>query len=198
MAVDAREWSRSLYAALERDRSTASELRKAAVAGELGNWTQALTGLVARSFRDLGLDVAAKGHKCASLPVGRGEYLALDVTALPNTGRTWRFPAAVCELENSAREDIVAYSLWKVLCIRDVLRVVFCYQNERADASGLVRLLGDNVVGTMSLPERERLSGDTLVFVGSHSESNSFPYGFFRAWRLNRNVGRFEAFGWRD
>jgi hypothetical protein len=37
-----------------------------------------------------------------------------------------------------------------------------------------------------------------LVFVGCRSESDTFPYGFFQAWCLNRNVGRFESFGWQE
>ena len=198
MAVEAREWARSLYATLDGDRTTADDLRQAAVAGDLARWTQALTGLVAQSLRDLGPKVAAKGHRCTALPVEREEYLALDVTAFPDAGSAWRFPVVVCELENSARDEVVAYALWKVLCIRHALRVVFCYRSARTDAQRLIGSLSDNVVGAMALPDRERLSTDTLVFVGSRSESDTFPYGFFQAWCLNRNLGRFETFRWQE
>ena len=125
MAVDAQDWARSLYAALDGDHRIAAVLRRASVAGDLTRWTQALTGVVAQSLSGLGLAVAAKGHRCTALPVEREEYLALDVTAFPGAGRAWRFPVAVCELENSARDEVVAYALWKVLCIRHALRVVF-------------------------------------------------------------------------
>ena len=157
MPVDARDWARSLYAALDGDRTTADEQRQAAVAGDLARWTQALTGLVAQSLRGLELEVAAKGHRCTALPVAREEYLALDVTAFPDAGSTWRFPVAVCELKNSARDEVVAYALWKVLCIRHALRVVFCYRSARADAPRLIGSLADRVVGAMALPDRERL-----------------------------------------
>lgn len=197
MPVDARDWARSLYASLKDDHMTATELRQASVAGDLTRWTQALTGLVAQSMRGLGLEVAAKGHRCTVLPVAREEYLALDVTALPQARSVWRFPAIVCELENSARDEVVAYALWKVLCIRHALRVVFCYRSARADVPRLIRTLSDGVVGAMALQDLERLSADTLVFVGSRSESDTFPYGFFQAWILNRNLGRFETFGWQ-
>ena len=198
MAIDAHDWARSLYASLDEDPATAAQLREASIAGDLAGWTQALTDLVAQSVCQLGLEVAAKGHRCTAMPVQREEYLALDVTAFQGAGDTWRFPAAVFELENSARNAAVAYALWKALCIRDSLRVVFCYRSARADARRLIGLLANRVVGAMAVPDRERLGGDTLVFIGSRSESASFPYGFFQAWRLNRNLGRFESFMWQE
>ncbi|MYA16810.1 MAG: hypothetical protein F4Z28_08610 [Gammaproteobacteria bacterium] len=198
MAVGSRDWTRSLYETLDGDYTTAAELREASIAGDLARWTQALTSLVTRSLRELGLEVAARGHRCTGLPIKREEYLALDVTAFRGVERGWRFPVAVCELENSGSDAVVAYALWKVLCIRDTLRVVFCYRSPRSDARRLIRLLTDGIDGAMAHPDRERLGGDTLVFIGSRSESHTFPYGFFQAWRLNRNLGRFETFGWQE
>lgn len=197
-AVEASDWARSLYETLDGDDKAATKLREAAVAGDLTRWTQALTSLVARSLRELGLEVAAKGHRCSTLPVEREEYLALDVAAFPGAECAWRFPVAVCELENSATDAVVAYALWKVLCIRNALRVVICYRGVRSDAPRLIELLTDSVVGAMPLTDRERLRADTLVLVGSRNESHTFPYGFFQAWRLNRNLGRFETFGWQE
>lgn len=198
MPAGANEWSRSFYAGLQRDHSTVRELRDAAVFGELARWTASLTSLVADAFRRLGFDVAAKGHRCDTLPVAREEYLALDVTALAPGGGTWRFPAAVCELENSGRDEVVAYSLWKTLCVRNALRVVFCYRSVREHAPGLVSYLANQVAGALSVADRQRLHGDTLLFVGTRSEAGTFPYGFFRAWRLNKNTGRFEPFPWQE
>ena len=86
---------------------------------------------------------------------------------------------------------------WTSLRSRTLGRVGFCYRSARTDARRLVGLLADTVVGAMALQDRERLSADTLVFVASRSESNTFPYGFFQASRLNRNLGRFELFGWQ-
>jgi hypothetical protein len=111
------------------------------------------------------------------------------------TGETgWRFPQAVCELENAADDDQVAYSLWKVLCVRCTLRVVFCYRPEADVGSPLVTKLSATVVEAMPIPERASLSGDTLVVMGSRNEASTFPYGFFQAWKLNPNTGRFERF----
>lgn len=53
------------------------------------------------------------------------EYLVLDVTAFRDGGSAWRFGVPVCELENSTRDEVVAYALWKVLCIRQAPRVVW-------------------------------------------------------------------------
>ena len=198
MAVDARDWARSLYAALDGDRVTADELRQASIAGDLARWTQALTGLVGPVAAWPRAGSGGQGPPVHGAAGGAEEYLALDVTAFPDAGSAWRFPVAVCELENSARDEVVAYALWKVLCIRHALRVVFCYRSARADAPRLIGSLADRVVGAMALPDRERLSADTLVFVGSRSESDTFPYGFFQAWCLNRNLGRFETFGWQE
>lgn len=153
---------------------------------------------VAQSLGGLGLEVAAKGHRCTVLPVERGEYLALDVTAFPDAEGAWRFPVAVCELESSASDDVVAYALGKVLCVRLALRVVLCYRSARADAPRLIGSLAGRVVGAMALPDKERLSAGPLVFVESRSESDTFPYGFFQAWRLNRNLGGLESFRWQE
>ena len=198
MAPDAGAWARSFHAALASDHAATATLREASLAGDLGAWTQTLTGMVSRSLHHLGLRVAAKGHPHGALPVVRGEYLALDVAAFAGPDDSWRFPAFVCELENSPRNELVEYALWKVLCIRNAVRVLFCYRSGRTDGANLVRALANRVVGPMALHDREHLSGDTLVFVGSRSDAASFPYGFFRAWRLNRNLGQFESFVWQE
>lgn len=197
MVVDPEEWSKAFYASLAADPEIAVALREASIAGDLARWTTSLTGVVAEAFERLGLEVAAKGHRGSVLPVRREEYLALDVTALPANGGTWRFPVAVCELENSTRDEVVAYALWKVLCVRSALRVVFCYRSLRTDGPGLVSDLAEQVVGAVPLVDRQRLPGKTLIFVGSRNESSNFPYGFFQAWSLNYNTGRFEPFAWQ-
>ena len=104
-------------------------LREAMQMGALKHWTQALTGIVVGTFAEMGWRGAARGHKSDLLPVSRSEYLALDVVAFDIAGDLrWRFPVGVFELENSPADDLVAYSLWKVLCVRASLRVVFCYR----------------------------------------------------------------------
>src|SRR5947208_2082717 len=94
----------------------AASLKQAAQGANLGPWTGALTGAVVRTCEAVGWKASAKGYKDVELlPIHRSEYLALDVMAFPEGEKRWRFPVAVMELENSNREDQIAYSLWKVL-----------------------------------------------------------------------------------
>ena len=167
-------------------------LREAAMQGQLGRWTEALTSVVCDTCSGLGWEAAAKGHVSRLLPVSRSEYLVLDVVAFESAGdRRWRFPVAAFELENSADDDRVAYSLWKVLCVRANLRVVFCYRRSSEVGNELVRYLAEQVVRAMELQDRAKLTGDTLLVVGSYSEAATFPYGFFKEWLFDANVGKF-------
>lgn len=190
----ATRWASQFYAALADDRPVADDLRDASLRSDLARWTATLTGVVVRSFEQLGLAAVGKGHRCSFLPVKRNEYLAQDVMAFPSTGTGWRFPTAVCELENSVDTDLVAYSLWKVLCVRCGLRIVFCYRPDPGAGPAFVADLASAVVDAMPIAERAALEGETLVVVGSRNESSTFPYGFFQAWKLNSNTGRFERF----
>lgn len=195
MMTLATRWASQFYATLGDDRAAADQLRDASMRSDLGSWTAALTGSVVRSFERLGLAAAGKGNRCAVLPVSRGEYLALDVTAFPRGDTAgWRFPIIACELENSAAADLVAYALWKVLCVRCALRIVFCYRPDPEAGPTFVSSLATSVVDAMPIAERAALDGETLVIVGSRNESSTFPYGFFQAWKLNSNTGRFERF----
>jgi hypothetical protein len=190
----ATKWASRFYATLGDDRPAADDLRDASLGADLARWTSTLTRVVVQSFEQLGWAAAGKGHRCAVLPVQRNEYLSQDVMAFPSTGTGWRFPAAVCELENSADAALVAYSLWKVLCVRCGLRIVFCYRPDPSEGPAFVASLGSSVVDALPLAERAALDGETLLVVGSRSESSTFPYGFFQAWKLNSNTGRFERF----
>ncbi len=166
-------------------------LRHAALDARLGEWTALLTGVVVATCRTVGWQASAKGHHLDLLPVGRGEYLAMDVMAFAEDGGRWRFPTAVMELENSRRDDYIAYSLWKVLSVRASLRIVFCYRRNATEAPALLRFLRDDVIQSLGLLSRMRLEGQTVVVVGSRADSEMFPYGFFNWWRLEQNIGTF-------
>lgn len=169
-------------------------LKTASVAGRLGEWTTSLTACVATACRATGWRASAKGHECELLPVRRSEYLALDVMAFAENDKRWLFPTAVMELENGQREDTIAYSLWKVLCVRAHLRFVFCYRKDASAAPALIQHLRREVIEAMGLHGRLNLEGRTFVVVGSRNEADTFPFGFFKWWELNTHTGRFEPF----
>ena len=188
----ATRWLARFHAALDADPETSSELRDASIRRELKRWTVALTSAVVRSIEALGLTAAARQKAGSALPLTQQEYLGQDVMAFHPGPRSWRFPVIVAELENSPDDRRVAYSLWKTLCIRCDLRIVFCYRAEPTDAPMLVRALAAEVVGELPRSDRARLDGETVVVVGSRDEAATFPNGFFQAWKLNTNTGRFE------
>ena len=187
----AQQWF-STFMGTVQQHEVSAKLRDAAIQGRLRKWTEALTALVIESCEAMGWSGAARGHQSDLLPVHRQEYLAMDVMAFEPVGdRRWRFPVAVFELENSDDDDRVAYSLWKVLCIRATLRVVFCYRRDAGMGVELVRHLSNEVANAMGIAERTSLEGETLVVVGSRNEAATFPYGFFKDWLFDTNVARF-------
>ena len=157
----------------------------------LGKWTSLLTDAVVRTCSDLKLTAVAKGNKNPVLPVSRSEYLSLDAVAFKTAEQRWKFPYAVFELENSSSDDLIAYSLWKILCIRAPLRFLFCYRQSSEFGSSLVRKLSLEILSALSIGERESLHGETAVVIGGRSSSETFPYGYFRWWILEKNTGAF-------
>lgn len=170
----------------------AGPLRSAAQDERLADWTAHLTGAVVQTCDSLGWKAAARGNKLHILPVPHCEYLTLDVMAFaPASACGWCFPVAVAELENSPDERRIAYSLWKVLCVRSDLRIVFCYRHSFDDAPALVSYLARVVVAALTIEDRMSLKGETYVVVGSRNDSATFPYGFFKWWQLDKNTGHF-------
>jgi hypothetical protein len=138
---------------------------------------------------EIGWIATAKGHKQNILPVRHQEYLGMDVMAFRDEEKEWKFPVAVFELENQKQR--AAYSLWKVLNVQTDLRIVFCYQSNTGEGSGLIRFLKEEVVRSMEIEKRVALIGETLVVVGNKGESEIFPQGFFKWWQLDINTGSF-------
>lgn len=189
----AEQWRETFLAKVQAD-CFAVPLKEAALEERLSDWTKALTATSVVTCQALQWEAAAKKHRLTSLPVCRSEYLSLDVMAFGQAASRWRFPLAVIELENSKDDDKIAYSLWKVMCVRADLRVVFCYRREPTEGAELVRFLREEVVSALALPDRVKLAGETVVVVGSRNESSTFPYGFFKWWRLETNTGMFRLF----
>jgi hypothetical protein len=187
-------WDQWHPAFLERIREPgmAETLKQAALAEILSTWTSSLTTAVVQSCEALGWAASARWHPCRRLPQAGKEYLSIDVTALPGgTAPLWPFPLAVFELENHRTDRRVAYSLWKVLCIRAGLRVVIAYRPDWEQTRRLVTRLAEDVVGGLRPEERTTLGGQTVLVVGNRGEGETFPWGYFKFWMLDVNLGRF-------
>jgi len=103
-------------------------------------------------------------------------------------------PLAVFELENSARDDRVAYSLWKIHFVRPRPRVVMAYRRSWELASALPNHLVADVLSGLR-PAKETVLDDIVMVTGSRSDGESFPWGYFRFWRPDHVVGRFTKLG---
>ncbi len=172
---------------------TTQQLQKASRQGKRA-WTSSMTEAVIQTCSVMGWEASAQGHKGASLPQLRSEYLNIDVMSFVPDSQRWLFPVAIMELENQQDDDYIAYNLWKLLCVRADLRVVYCYRPEAAQGRDLMELLSREVIGALTVKQRISLVGDTVMVVGSKAASETFPYGFFKWWRLEKNTGRLRPF----
>jgi hypothetical protein len=178
--------------------SSGTLLQTASLGEDLRNWTNELTTAVVRSCERAGWSAAAKWNPCRRLPQHGQEFLGIDVLAFPPEGDPayrWPMPLAVFELENARRADRVAYSLWKVLCIRTQLRVVFAYRPDWERSRQLVGVIERDVIAGLRHERRTSLDGQTVLVVGNRGEGETFPWGYFKFWMLNINLGRFEKIG---
>lgn len=154
----------------------APQLASAADGLHLGAWTDLLTSTVIQSCRSIGWVTAAKKTGERPLPIARDEYLGIDVMAFSQASG-WRKPAATFELENSRRDDLVAYALWKACTVNARLSCLFCYRAEQDSIAKLVALLANDVLRSAEVNE-------VLVVVGTRASADTFPDGYFRpfAW----------------
>ena len=185
---------REAFLGVVQQPETAAPLKTASLAEDLKTWTACLTSTVVTSCRNLGWLAAAKGHRLQEFPQVGQEYLGIDVMAFsgePKPGR-WRFPIAVFELENRRTDRRVAYSLWKVLCVRAPLRVVFAFRRDWEAGRRSVNATCEDVIGSLAVAEKEALKGEVVLVMGNRGEGETFPHGYFKFWKLDVNVGHFE------
>lgn len=183
---------RSLFFKTVEDPAISVALKNSALKENLSDWTSTLTKVVVLTCKAMGWRASARNNKSDLLPINRSEYLTMDVMAFPEGPRRWHFPLAVMELENQTRDEQIAYSLWKVACVRSDLRMVFCYRRNKREISDLLNHLRDNVMEIMGIAGRQKLDGDIVVVVGCRDKAETFPYGFFKWWRFDKNVGKFD------
>lgn len=173
----------------------APQLKEASLAANLREWTRLTTRAVVRCCESNNWEATARGHRLERLPELASEYLSLDAMAFANRHQSdcrWPLPLAVFELENSSRDDRVAYSLWKVLCVRAPLRMVFAYRDDWQQARGLVDYVAREVVAAIPPEQRISFDGETALVTGSRGEGETFPFGYFKCWMLDTNLATFD------
>uniref|UniRef100_A0A7C5VEN2 Uncharacterized protein n=1 Tax=Thermus caliditerrae TaxID=1330700 RepID=A0A7C5VEN2_9DEIN len=186
--MDVQEWYEAFRRQVRRN-PWADGLREAALTGTLGRWTALLTEVVAGACEELGLKVAARGQDSRILPILRQEYLGLDVLAFPKgESPRWVKPVLAFELENSQKEEVIAYALWKVCMVRVAWGGVFCYRREPEQVGEILPTLAE-VVQALA-PDME-----LMVVVGTRNRAEDFPDGFFRPYRWDVNYKRFRLMG---
>ncbi len=187
------QWQQAFLDVVQQP-SVAAPLKEASLAEDLKTWTACLTSSVVESCKALGWLAAAKGHRLSELPQAGQEFLSLDVMAFQSepSPKRWRFPVGVFELENDRTDDRVAYSLWKVLCVRAPLRVVFAFRRDWDASRSSVNAICADVIGSLSVGDRSALTGEIVVVIGNRGDGDTFPWGYFKFWKLDTNVGRFE------
>ena len=189
-----KDWWSSFLSDIQPE-NRAGPLKEASSDEKLGIWTRLTTESVVRTCESRGWEAAARGHRSIRLPESASEYLALDAMAFPSRAVSvarWPLPVAVFELENSPRDDRVGYSLWKVLCVRAPVRMVFAYRKDWDQTRRLMDHLVSDVIGSLSPEERVKLDGEIAVVTGSRGESETFPHGFFKLWNLDAKLGKFD------
>lgn len=172
----------------------ATPLKTASLAEDLKSWTTCLTASVVTSCSHLTWKASAKGHPSEEIPKPGQEYLNIDVMAFesrPENAR-WALPIAVFELENARTDTRIAYSLWKVLCVRAQLRVVFAFRRDWESSRRTVSDVCQDVIGGMSPVDRMEINGETVIIVGNRGDGDSFPWGYFKCWRLDPSRGVFD------
>lgn len=185
---------RSMFLNVVQEPEVAVPLKRASLTEDLRSWTGCLTSAIVASCGRCGWLAAAKGHRLNELPQPGQEYLNIDVMAFPaasGPGR-WRLPIGVFELENHRTDERVSYSLWKVICTRADLRVVFAFRRDWDETRKSVEAIGRDIVGSLTVSERVALAGETALIVGNRGDGETFPWGYFKMWLLDTNVGRFE------
>ncbi len=159
---------------------------------ELPQAGQEYLGIDVMAFAACGAGVSP-AFQGAKFSTSQTRKTAGETPAPQNTaGGRWRLPIAAFELENHRSDDRVAYSLWKLLCVRADLRVVFAFRRDWEESRQAVEAVGRDVIGSLSPAERTSLTGETVMIVGNRGEGETFPWGYFKMWLLDSNVGRFE------
>ena len=188
MTAFAQQWQSAFMATVQQQRY-AQPLKQAACREALSDWTIHLTTAVVAACSEIGWRASAKNCPIPAIPVKTKEFLSLDVTAFEPSDKQWPLPIAIMELENQGSR--IPYSLWKVLCVRAQLRVVFGYSRTTEERASIIKTLQSTVLPDLGLTQLIGIEGETLVVIGSRDQAEQFPYGYFKWWQLDNRAGSF-------
>jgi hypothetical protein len=125
-----------------------------------------------------------------------GENLTIDVMLFDKSA--WKklykrdsdydafiLPEAVIELENMDDKSRIAYSLWKLLCIRSPLRILICYQNNENTIDKLIMYLREVVIkGNLKKDDK----GELFIIVGNEGiDENESWERYWQVYKWSRD-----------
>ena len=139
----------------------------------------------------MGWDAAARGHLGEVLPVPQRIPRARR-DRIPGIGGPLALARRRLRVENSKDDDRVGVLALESPLRPAALRVVFAYRRDVAEGADLVARLTESVIGGLSIADRLAINGETSLIIGNRGGADTFPYGYFRAWTLDTNTGRFD------
>lgn len=167
-------------------------------------WTEFLGGILSKSAEKMDCYVVKRSIKDKD---ESGEYLNIDGWFIKNAyyqlmdaqdKNNWDpfvLPSAVVELENSYDVKKISYCLWKILCVRSLIRILICYQPNEDKIVSLREHL-ENVIWKGDL--LKGTDGGLLLIVGNESIGNEESWAkYFNVfeWRGERLV-KIEGLPW--
>ncbi len=69
---------------------------------------------------------------------------------------------------------------------------MFAFRRDWGESRNTIDVLCRDVIGGLSPSERLALGGETVIVIGNRGEGETFPWGYFKWWLLDANLGRFE------
>jgi len=148
-------------------------------------WTESMESIMKEVGAKLGCGVSCKDPKKEE----GEEYLGIDFMFFYKKDYDedrYVFPIVVVEHENSDREALVKYALWKILCVRSSVQVLICYRNNKTKIEILRQHLEDVILQGNLMKETD---SELIVLIGDDSVDDEVAwedyYSCF-AWQNNK------------
>lgn len=136
-----------------------------------GKWTEIVLKVMDKIGEDLYCGVSGRKSDTSGQEESE-EYLGIDFMFFDKKDyneETSVLPRVVVEHENNPSKKKIEYCLWKILCVRSLLRVLICYQPNANKIESLTRYLE---VGVWEGNLIKGDNGDLLIIIGDQSLEN--------------------------